>query len=175
MPPGPAGDGDARRANVDSFFYTNMTPQHLAFNQSGAGGLWGELENAIFADTEVHELKLSLLGGPILRDEDRLYRSERIPSDFWKVIYLRESATGPLQAKGFVLTQRDLLNQLEVLELPEFRVYEVPIAEIGSQVGLNLPAGNTSETLRRPRRRRRAESIANESGIRLISSIEDII
>lgn len=165
----------ARRANVDSFYYTNMTPQHEAFNQSGAGGLWGELENAIFADLEVHELKLSILGGPIFRDDDRVYRNERIPKDFWKIIYFQETANGPLRAKGYVLTQRDLLNQLEVFELPEFRVYEVPITSIGEQVGLTLPIGSAPELVHRPHRRRTVEGIESDAGVRLITSVEAIV
>jgi endonuclease G, mitochondrial len=166
---------EAARANVDSFFYTNMTPQHAGFNQSGAGGIWGELENAIFSDLEVHLLRISVLGGPILRDDDREYRGILIPSDFWKIIYFRETADGPLRAKGYVLTQKDLLNQLEVLELPQFQVFEVPILDIGSQVGLNLPTASAPEMLRRPGRRRRVvESLSEIAGIRLITSVDDI-
>lgn len=166
---------EAERANVDSFFYTNMAPQHEDFNQSSAGGIWGELENAIFADTDVHDLRLSLLGGPILQPDDRVYRGVLIPSDFWKIIYFRESAGGPLRAKGYVLTQRDLLHQIEALELPEFRVYEVPIVEIGSRVDLILPTGSAPESPRRTRRRRSPEQISEDGGIRLIESVEDIV
>ena len=43
-------DTEAAQANVDSFFFTNITPQLRDFNQSREHGLWGELENAIFAD-----------------------------------------------------------------------------------------------------------------------------
>jgi endonuclease G, mitochondrial len=43
---------EARQANIDSFFFTNITPQHEAFNQSSASGIWGVLEDAIFADVD---------------------------------------------------------------------------------------------------------------------------
>ena len=36
-----------RRGNGDSFHTTNCSPQVKGFNQSGEGGLWGELENFI--------------------------------------------------------------------------------------------------------------------------------
>ncbi|WP_457841006.1 DNA/RNA non-specific endonuclease, partial [Staphylococcus aureus] len=39
---------EARQANTDSFFFTDITPQHEAFNQSSANGIWGVLEDAIF-------------------------------------------------------------------------------------------------------------------------------
>src|SRR5205823_1118241 len=34
---------EAEQANVDSFFFTNITPQLDDFNQSKQHGLWGEL------------------------------------------------------------------------------------------------------------------------------------
>jgi endonuclease G len=40
---------EATQANHDSFLFPNITPQHESFNQSEKHGLWGELENAIFA------------------------------------------------------------------------------------------------------------------------------
>lgn len=50
---------EAKKANRDSFFYTNITPQMDDFNQSSKGGIWGRLEDAVFEDTEVEELKIS--------------------------------------------------------------------------------------------------------------------
>ena len=50
---------EARKANKDSFFFTNITPQMDDFNQSGKGGLWGRLEDAVFDDTDVDDLRVS--------------------------------------------------------------------------------------------------------------------
>ena len=97
---------EARRANADSFFFTNITPQLDDFNQSSRHGLWGELEDAIFADVEVDDLRLSVFGGPIFKDGDLLYRGVLVPRSFWKVIAYVERGT--LKAKAFVLTQDDL-------------------------------------------------------------------
>lgn len=132
---------EAKRANGDSFYFSNITPQHEGFNQSAAGGLWGQLENAIFEDVDVADLRISVMCGPILADGDPEYRGVRIPKSFWKVVYFRESGADGVQAKGFVLTQADLLNRVELLELPEFAVYGVPVEQIGSMAGLALFPG----------------------------------
>ncbi len=58
----------AKAANKDSFYFTNITPQMDDFNQSTKNGLWGRLEEAIFDDTDVENLKISVFGGPVFHD-----------------------------------------------------------------------------------------------------------
>ena len=153
-----------------------MTPQHKAFNQSSSGGIWGSLENAIYADLEVYELRLSLLGGPVLRDDDREYRRVKVPKDFWKVIYFRESEGGPLRIKAYMLTQRDLLNNLEALELPEFQVYKVSLQDLTGHINLQLPGGSAPESgLRRGRRRPQTEALEGTLKPRLVKSVTEIV
>ncbi len=166
----------AERANVDSFFFTNITPQHAEFNQSSAGGIWGELENAIFADVEVEELKISVLGGPIFRTADPEYRGVKLPKQFWKIIYYREVGDATVVAKGFVLTQADLISGLEALELPEFAVFEVPIPRIGELTGLKFAGAEGPETTRGKRApARRTRQSAETVGIRRITSVREIV
>lgn len=117
---------EAKQANKDSFYYTNIVPQMNDFNQSSQGGLWGKLENAVFDEAKIDDLKVSVIGGPIFQDDDRIYRGEKIPKEYFKVIIYKEDGT--IKVKAFILTQN--LNRLEVLELDEFRVYEAPLTEI---------------------------------------------
>ncbi|MER5526326.1 DNA/RNA non-specific endonuclease [Streptomyces sp. NPDC002677] len=126
---------EAQKANTDSFFYTNITPQMDDFNQSAKNGLWGELEDAVFADVDVDDLKVSVFGGPVLQDDDRVYRDVKIPREFWKVIAFVER--GELKAKAFLLTQN--LDQLEVLDLDEFRVFQVTLDEIEERAHIRFP------------------------------------
>ena len=102
---------DAEKANKDSFFFTNITPQMDDFNQGQRGGLWGRLEDAVFEDTDVEDLKVSLFGGPVFRDDDRNFMNVKLPREFWKVIMFVED--GKLKAKGFLLAQN--LDQLKSL------------------------------------------------------------
>jgi endonuclease G len=164
---------EARRANKDSFFFTNITPHHEDFHQSDAGGIWGELENAIFADVDVEDLKVSVMGGPVFTDADPLFRGVRLPKKFWKIIYYREEGDSAVTARGYVLTQEDLLRKLEILELPQFAVFEVPISQIADMTGLKLFPGGALEVARR--RGRRRETAPREDEIRRIRSVREIV
>jgi endonuclease G len=140
---GPAAE--ARRGNRESFYYTNITPQHQRFNQSERGGLWGLLENAIYDDVEVDDLRVSVLGGPVLKESDREYRGIQVPSEFWKVIAFVE--TGKLKAKAFVLSQSDLLNDIEALDLDEFRLWQITLADLGARNSLDFGSLVQADTL----------------------------
>ena len=94
---------EAKRANKDSFFFTNITPQMDDFNQSVKDGLWGRLEDAVFQETDVEDLRVNMFGGPVFREDDRQFRGVRLPREFWKVIVFVEG--NKLKAKGFLLTQ----------------------------------------------------------------------
>jgi endonuclease G, mitochondrial len=170
-------EAEARKANTDSFFFTNITPQHEAFNQSAASGIWGALEDAIFADVDVADLRVAVMGGPILSESDPIYRKTQLPKQFWKTIYFRETGDSAIQAKGYVLTQADLLNSLnnlEALELPDFSVFEVPIASIGQMTGLLLPSGSGT-TARGTSRRRGGRALSTQNQIRRINSVDEIL
>ena len=145
------GLAEAERANVDSFFFTNITPQMDNFNQSAQGGLWGQLEDAVFEEVEVDDLRVSAFGGPVLRDDDRVFRGKQLPREFWKVLAFVEGGT--LKTKAFLLTQS--LNQLEALDLHEFNVYQVALTEIEDRCKLRFPANlKAADAL--------AERLANE-------------
>jgi endonuclease G, mitochondrial len=129
------GDAEAKKANVDSFFFTNITPQMDNFNQSSMGGIWGRLEDAVFEQAEVDNLRVSAFGGPVFRNDDRIFRGVKIPREFFKVLAFVES--GKLKASAFILSQS--LNQLEALDLNEFKVFQVTLAEVESRCGFKFP------------------------------------
>ncbi len=134
---------EAEQANRDSFFFTNITPQMDDFNQSSRDGLWGRLEDAVFADVDVDDLRISVYGGPVFNDDDRIFRGVKIPREFWKVIAFVEA--GSLKASAFLLSQN--LDQLETLELDEFRVFQVSIAELENRTKVRLPVAlHTADT-----------------------------
>lgn len=137
---------EAEQANADSFFFTNITPQLDDFNQSSKQGLWGQLEDAIFEDVDVENLRLSVFGGPIFKDTDLLYRDVLVPRSFWKLIAYVEGGT--LKAKAFVLTQDDLEAKLESLGLDMFNLYQVALTDLAGMTSLDygaLAAADTTE------------------------------
>jgi endonuclease G len=129
-------DIEADKANRDSFFFTNITPQMDNFNQSTLGGLWGKLENAVFEEVDVDNLHVSAFGGPIFKSGDRVFRGVKIPREFYKVLAFVE--TGKLKARAFLLTQN--LDQLELLELNQFKVFQVTLGEVEQRCGFKFPA-----------------------------------
>jgi endonuclease G, mitochondrial len=126
----------ASQANKDSFFFTNITPQMDNFNQSGLGGIWGKLEEAVFAEVDVDDLRVSVFGGPVFHEDDRVFRGVKIPREFFKVLaYVEEEK---LQARAFLLAQS--LDQLELLDLKEFKVFQVTLTEVEQRCGLVFPS-----------------------------------
>jgi endonuclease G len=125
---------EAKRANKDSFYFTNICPQMDKFNQGNKGGIWGKLEDAVFEEVEVENLRVSLFGGPVFHEDDQSYRITKLPREFWKIIMYVENQV--LKAKGFLLTQN--LDELEALELDEFKVFQVGLMEIETRCGFML-------------------------------------
>lgn len=128
-------DAEARQANKDSFFFTNIAPQMDNFNQGNLGGIWGRLEDAVFDEVDVENLRVSVFGGPVFHNDDRVFRGAKIPREFFKVLAFIEN--GQLKAKAFLLTQN--LNQLELLDLNQFKVFQVTLTEVEERCGFTFP------------------------------------
>jgi endonuclease G, mitochondrial len=80
---------------------------------------------------------VSVFSGPIFRDSDRRYREFLIPEDFWKVVAVVNDETGRLSVTGYVVSQRDFMDDLEFAFGP-FETYQVPVATIERQSGLDF-------------------------------------
>ena len=125
---------EAKSANDDSFFFTNIGPHMDDFNQSSKDGVWGRLEEAVFADVDVQDLKVSVFGGPVFQDNDREYRGVRLPREYWKILAYVEQ--GVFKSNAFLLTQN--LNPFEALDLDEFRAFQVSTAELEDRTQLRF-------------------------------------
>ncbi|WP_088007703.1 DNA/RNA non-specific endonuclease [Indiicoccus explosivorum] len=124
---------DAVKANAHTFHFTNCAPQHKNLNQKA----WLQLEDYILENAETHGLKASVFTGPVFREDDRLYRDEfRIPAEFWKIAAVMKQ-DGELSATAYLLSQRDMLGNLEFTD-GRFRTYQVPITEIAALTRLDF-------------------------------------
>jgi len=130
---------EAEQANSDSFHFTNITPQHEDFNQSGRGGVWGLLENAVLGLEGLEDRRLTLFAGPVLDRRDPPYRGIQLPVEHWKVVVYR--LDGRLRAKAFVLTQ-DLDDLERALPdfLDDFDTWLVPLDLLEARTGLTFPS-----------------------------------
>lgn len=132
---------EAKQANSDSFFFTNITPQHQDFNQSGRGGTWGLLENAVLAQDGLEDRRLTVFAGPVLAETDPLYRDMiQLPVEHWKVVVYR--LDGRLKFKAFVLTQDlgDIGERAMPNFLEDFDTYLVQIDLLEERTGLTFPS-----------------------------------
>ncbi|EAR25493.1 DNA/RNA non-specific endonuclease [marine actinobacterium PHSC20C1] len=127
----------AQQANSDSFTYTNIAPQMDDFNQSSREGVWGRLEDALYDDVEIDNLRVSVMAGPVFHENDQLYRGVALPREFWKVLAYRRD--GDLAVRAFLLSQA-LSPVLSVTALDEFRVYQVDLVELEERTGLAFPS-----------------------------------
>ncbi len=140
---------EARQANSDSYFYTNIAPQHERFNQSSRAGLWGRLENLILEQAATQDIRVAVIGGPIFGDDDPVYRGVAIPRDFWKLIAYRNAA-GELAAACFILSQNDLLDDIETLDFDPFRMFQVSTEELAQRTGLGFADYDAADALADP-------------------------
>jgi endonuclease G len=164
---------EAERANTDSFFFTNITPQHQAFNQSRRHGLWGLLENAFFEDVDVANLRIAVFGGPVFHDDDLEYRDVMIPRDFWKLIAYHDNGDNKTKVRAYLLTQRALLDDLEVLDLDPFQLYQIPLDRLHEETGLDFSALADYDAFTTPDGIERLD--VKVSRARPINTVEDIL
>jgi endonuclease G, mitochondrial len=122
-------------ANNDTFHFTNCSPQHAHFNQNTE--TWLGIENFLLGQAQDDRKKLSIFTGPVLSEEDPLYRGVRLPLHFWKIAAFAKS-DGALSVSAYLLDQQELINDLEGLERFEADTFQVTVQEIIERTGLDF-------------------------------------
>jgi endonuclease G len=158
----PAWGSEAARANNDTFHFTNCSPQHERFNQSNE--TWQGIENFLLNKARNQKQRMTIFTGPVMTDEDPLYKGVRLPVRYWKIAVVAND-DGSLRATAFLLDQEGLIEEM-LLERFNAQTFQVPIQEIIDRTGLNfshlqgfepqLPAGEAEVQMEsaRPARRR---------------------
>lgn len=124
---------NAMKANEDTFYFTNSTPQHKNLNQK----IWVELEDYIFRNATKHALKVSVFSGPVFRDDDMVYRQRyQIPAEYWKVVVMVKE-NGDLSATAYLQSQKNMIVDLE-FAYGDYKTYQVPIINIEKITGLDF-------------------------------------
>lgn len=140
---------EAAQANRDSFFFTNVAPQHESFNQSKRRGLWGSLENLVLEQAELQGIRVSAMGGPVFGDNDPSYRGARLPKAFWKLIGYR-GRDDRLRVACFLLSQANLMVDFETLDFDPFRVHQITVAELSSRTTLDFSTLQPADLMAHP-------------------------
>ena len=154
---------EARKANDDTFHWTNAAPQHKNLNRK----TWLSLEDHILEAADVEDLKVSVFSGPIFADSDQKFQGTKIPRQFWKVVAMVKKS-GDLSVTGYLLSQEDLIKDLDFEEFVfgEFKTFQVPVKKVAEMTGLSFGSLPRFDPL-----------VAREAdaGPRPIDSVEDLI
>lgn len=127
----PVWGPQAAVANEDTFHFTNCSPQHSGMNQK----TWLGLEDYLLQNARVHRLRISVFTGPVLRDDDMVYRGVKIPKEYWKVVAFRTDDRP--SATAYMVSQGKLIEDLEFV-FGRYKTYQVAIAEVQELAGLDF-------------------------------------
>ncbi|WP_339471307.1 DNA/RNA non-specific endonuclease [Pseudomonas sp. EL_65y_Pfl1_R83] len=123
---------EAKIANVDTFHFTNCSPQMSGFNQK----TWLELEDYILDNTQRWKARATVFTGPVFADDDRVYRGVKIPKAFWKVVaYLGDD--GKPCASAYMIDQSRELGQL-ALVFGQLRTHQRSVIQIERLTGIRF-------------------------------------
>lgn len=126
-------DAEARRAEEDTFHYTNCAPQHKDLNQRS----WLDLEDYILERVDWSNIRASVFTGPVFRPDDMAYRGEyQIPAEYWKVAAALDDA-GRLTAAGYLQTQKRLISNMEAA-FGDYKTYRVPVSLLAELTDLDF-------------------------------------
>lgn len=129
------GPGAARPGD-DTFHFTNCAPQHERFNQGS--DLWQGLENYILGHADARERRITVFTGPVLDEDDPLYKGVRLPLAYWKVIAY-DRTDGSLAVAAYILEQAKLVEDLLRTEARfEPGPYRVTLAHLTERTGLDF-------------------------------------
>lgn len=157
----------AKKANDDTFHFTNCSPQHANLNQR----IWNDLEDYLLDNADQGNLKLTVFTGPVFDAADPTYRGVQLPRRFWKVAVMVASG-GSLLAAGFMQSQERMIDGLRESDFlaEEMRTDQVLVSELETLLGMSfgLPAAAD------PLTRGGADESLLGVAIRPLSKLEDI-
>jgi endonuclease G len=147
-------DNEAKKANDDTFHFTNCTPQHEIFNQGQKATheglmLWGNLEDYVQEQTKaVTRGKVSVFNGPVFRASDRPYRDVLLPKEFWKMI-IYTGSTGQLRAAAFILSQDSLIRKLPLEDAvwTPYKPFQVKVTTLEQRTHLDFGGLKAADVL----------------------------
>lgn len=131
----PVWGNNSEEANMDTFHFTNCSPQHCNFNQSN--NLWLGLEDYLLKHAKNNQQKMTVFNGPIFRENDIVYRGVRIPEEFWKVAVVVKD-NGERSATAYLVSQKPFLNDLEADVPGAFMTFQVKVSLIEGLTGLDF-------------------------------------
>ena len=100
-------EAEARQADSESFYWTNIVPQHENLHDTA----WGHIEDWMFDVADDVDRQACVFTGPVLTQDDPEHTNRPgempilIPAGFWKIFVLKHQDR--LRAAAFLTWQRD--------------------------------------------------------------------
>ncbi|MGK7875376.1 MAG: DNA/RNA non-specific endonuclease [Xenococcaceae cyanobacterium] len=136
----------AEQADSESFFWTNIAPQHNRLHATA----WGRIEDWILDFTDNNDKRVSIFTGPIFTPDDPELQNQpdelpiRIPAGFWKILGVKRG--GELRAAAFLVWQRDF-DQDNPVEFDPI-LEQVRVTTIEFLTGLSFESLREADPLR---------------------------
>ncbi|MGI9611313.1 MAG: DNA/RNA non-specific endonuclease [Acidimicrobiales bacterium] len=98
---------EARDADSESYFWTNIAPQHERLHHT----TWGPIEDWMLDKAETTMQRAAVFTGPVLTEDDPEHvnddgeRPFQVPAGFWKIVVIPHQ--GSRSVAAFVVWQRD--------------------------------------------------------------------
>jgi endonuclease G, mitochondrial len=118
MDPAWGTDNQALVADADTFHFTNACPQVGFFNMgqakslnlpgTGGGRLWRAIENYVLRNAVADKQRVSVFTGPVFSNNDRKFRSIKVPGRFWKIVVWSDE--GELRSAAMIADQRPVIS-----------------------------------------------------------------
>jgi len=105
---------EAARADNESYFWTNIAPQHENLHDSA----WGSIEDWMLDFADDQNQQACVFTGPVLTVNDPEIQNQpdelpfKLPAGFWKIIAIKHA--NRLRAAGFLVWQRDFDQDVPV-------------------------------------------------------------
>ena len=155
-------DAEAKRANLDSFHYTNASPQHAGLNRNA--DMWLGLEDYILTSARTFGFRANVFTGPVYSDDDPELGTTGapLPLSFWKVVTMlaeQEMETIRLHATAYLLSQghliqkllaeRDVTEAAEGFSFGEYKTFQVRIRDLEAMTGYSFGALKDADPMER--------------------------
>ena len=122
----------ARRANIDTFHFTNACPQMAQVNQQVRLGL----EDYILRNTRTRDMRVSVFTGPVFTGSDFPHRGALVPKSFWKVVAVVTDEGRP-SATAYEVSQEEQLSALE-FAFGKYKTFQCSIRSIEGETALSF-------------------------------------
>ena len=140
-------------------------------NPCAEARFWQGIENYVLDNARAEDVKVSVFTGPIFASTDPVYRSVRVPIQFYKIVARVDD--GQLKATALLASQSEFLSRLpERLrgerfdDLGRVQQYQTTVARIEEMSGINFGLLRDADTF--------GDSESLETPLRPLKSFDDI-